>query len=128
MPSRAAYVIAVAALVLGAIAYGLTTLGGGGSSAASGQTPWLGAQLAGWPGGVLVASVVPGSPADSAGLHSGDVIAEVEGRPVVAPVDVSAAVDALRPGETLQVQYERFGTIYTADVTLGARPSGSTYP
>jgi S1-C subfamily serine protease len=120
--------IAVAAVLVAGSAYGLTTLRNGGSRAGADHTPWLGAQLAQWPGGVLVSAVAPGSPAEAAGLHSGDVISEVQGRPVVAPVDVNAAVDALQPGQTLEVQFERQGTIYTTDVTLRARPSGTAYP
>src|SRR5581483_10055933 len=126
-PSRAVVLVAVALLVLAGAAYGLTRIGGS-EPRASSQKAWLGVQLAGWQGGVLIASVVPGSPAQSAGLRPGDVITEVQNRPAVVPLDVSAGVDALVPGETLQLQFQRHGAMQTANVKLAAHPSGSSYP
>ena len=126
--SRTVVLIAVAVLVLAGGAYGLTRIGGSEAGSASGQRAWLGVQLANWQGGVLVASVVPGSPAQAAGLRPGDVVTQVQNRPAVVPLDVSSAVDALVPGDTLQLQYKRAGATQTADVKLTARPSGSSYP
>jgi putative serine protease PepD len=115
-------------LVLAGGAYGLTRIGGSKGGTGAGQRAWLGVQLASWQGGVLVASVVPGSPAQLAGMRPGDVITEVQNRPAVVPLDVSAAVDALVAGETLQLRYQRAGTTQTAAVKLTARPPGSSYP
>jgi membrane-associated protease RseP (regulator of RpoE activity) len=127
-PSRAAVLIVAAVLLLAGGAYGLTTIGGSRAGPSTTQQAWLGVQPANWQGGVLVASVVPGSPADLAGLRPGDVITEVQNRPAVVPLDVSDAVAALAPGETLELRYQRGGALYTTDVQLRARPSGSTYP
>lgn len=127
-PSRAVVLIAVAVLVLAGGAYGLTRIGGSETGTGTVQRAWLGIQPANWQGGVLVASVVPGSPAQLAGLRPGDVITQVQNRPAVVPLDVSAAVDALVPGDTLELQYKRGGTTQTADIKLMARPSGSSYP
>ncbi len=45
--------------------------------------PWLGLQMQSLANGtVVISSVVPGSPAASAGMRPGDVITEVESRPV----------------------------------------------
>ena len=40
-------------------------------------------------GGVVIASVQPGSPADQAGLERGDVIIAIGSRPVAKPEDVA---------------------------------------
>ena len=67
--------------------------------------PWLGiegsnvtpgiAQILGLrePVGLLIFSVEPGSPAESAGLRGGDRVVTIEGRPVVVGGDVITAVD-----------------------------------
>lgn len=127
-PSRAVVLVAVAVLVLAGGAYGLTTIGGSKAGQTNSQQAWLGVQLSNWQGGVLVASVVPGSPASVAGLRPGDVITGVQGRPAVVPLDVSDAVAALAPGERLELRYQRQGALYSTDVRLSARPPGSTYP
>lgn len=118
--------LSIGALVLLAgAAYGLSTIGGSSVSAATG-TSWLGARLQSWPaGGALVNSVAHGSPAASAGLRSGDVIVQVEGRPVTAAVNVSAAVGALSPGDRLQILAVRGGRLFATSATLGARPPGA---
>ncbi|MBA3328839.1 MAG: trypsin-like peptidase domain-containing protein, partial [Solirubrobacterales bacterium] len=72
--------------------------------------------------GAAVAQVVPSGPGDAAGLREGDVIRRVGGRDVRAPEDVGAAVEALKPGERVDVEVERGGARDTLGVTLGTRP------
>jgi S1-C subfamily serine protease len=69
-----------------------------------------------------VASVVPGGPADRAGIQEGDVITKVDGRQVQDPSDISAAVSAKKPGDKVTVELERDITTQDLDVTLGTRP------
>jgi len=57
--------------------------------------------------GVLVTGVVPGSPADRAGLRRGDVILDVKGRPATDPRALYAALGALRPGESVPLYVHR---------------------
>src|SRR5690606_27351852 len=60
-------------------------------------------------GGALVRGVVPGSPADLAGLEVGDVVTHVEDRPVGS---VSALVSVLRrcaPGDPVALRVWRNG-------------------
>jgi hypothetical protein len=122
-----ATVAAVALLVAGG-AYGLSALIGG-SSGSSGPAiassgPWLGLQMQALANGtVVVASVVPGSPAANAGLRPGDAITQVEGRPVGAPIVVTEAVAALNAGDPLEIQFIRGSAIYTVRPKLTARPA-----
>lgn len=71
-------------------------------------------------GGVVVATVIPGSPADRAGLRMGDVIVEFNGQPIRAkqdqdvlgftklvresPLDQPLPVDLLRDGEPMRIR------------------------
>jgi S1-C subfamily serine protease len=87
--------------------------------------------------GALVARVVPGGPADEAGLRGadgtiqfqaaeyetgGDVIVEVEGHKVVQPDALVRAVGDKKPGEKLQLTILRDNKRKTVEVTLGKRP------
>jgi len=55
------------------------------------------------PQGALVADVWPGGPADKAGLHQGDVILTVDGRPVVDASGVNYAVSTHRVGDQVRL-------------------------
>lgn len=126
---RTAVLIAVAALVLAGAAYAVTSLPQSGSPAASATQPaWLGVQLIPVRAGALVAAVVPGSPAQAAGLRTGDVITQIQGRPVVSPINVTNAIDVLSPGQTVQLQVQRGPGTFTANATLAARPARFTSP
>ena len=88
--------------------------------------------------GALVQAVVPGSPADKAGITAGDatmtvggqriraggdVITAVDGNPVAGMDDVIAAVDAKQPGDSLQLTLLRGGNERTVSVDLTDRPA-----
>jgi len=59
------------------------------------------------PDGALVASVLPGSAADKAGLRPGDVITGLDGAVVHVAGDVSTRVGGARPGDRLTLQVWR---------------------
>jgi putative serine protease PepD len=122
--------MAVAAVVIAGSAYGATRLlesSGAGPSAAASTAPWLGVQLESLPvDRVLITAVVPGGPADLAGLGPGDVITQINNRPVAAPGDVSADIAGLRPGEKVVIQIRRGAAVYTTQATLTTQPAG--YP
>jgi serine protease Do len=61
------------------------------------------------PEGALVANVEKGSPADKAGLQSGDVIRSVNGQPVVASGDLPAIIGMDKPGDRVQLEVWRRG-------------------
>jgi Do/DeqQ family serine protease len=57
--------------------------------------------------GVLVVGVIPNSPAAKAGLRRGDVIVQVEGKPVTTAEQLQNIVEESRVGQTLQLKIQR---------------------
>ena len=72
--------------------------------------------------GAVVDTVVPGGPAAGAGLQPNDKIVDIDGRTIQSSEDVSAAVDARKPGEKAKVTVIRGGDRRTLTVDLGTRP------
>ncbi len=71
-------------------------------------------------GGATLAIVVPGSPAEKAGLKPADVVVRAGDAPVSGRADLIAASRGLRPGDPLELQYVRDGRTRSATVGLGA--------
>jgi serine protease Do len=69
--------------------------------------------------GVRLDVIVPGSPADIAGLQSGDVLVEVAGRTIEVSSDVPLAVVGHAPGETIDIELYRGSEKLTLPLTLG---------
>jgi serine protease DegQ len=72
--------------------------------------------------GALIAGVLRGGPADKAGVKPGDVLVEVEGRPVVDPTAMLNLVAALAPGRAAKVRLKRQGSEVEASIAVGRRP------
>ena len=72
--------------------------------------------------GALVNYVEAGSPAEKAGLKSGDVITEFNGQQISGANDLFLAVADCSPGQEVKVTYIRDGKEHTLNVTLTARP------
>jgi serine protease Do len=62
------------------------------------------------------------SPAGKAGLRSGDVITEFDGKPVKSPKELTDLVADSPVGKLAQLKYVREGRSATASVRLGERP------
>jgi putative serine protease PepD len=73
--------------------------------------------------GAIVSSVVPGGPADDAGLQAGDRVLSVGGMKVTGSDDVASAVLKAKPGDEIKVGVQRSGDAQTLTVKLGTRPS-----
>jgi 2-alkenal reductase len=87
--------------------------------------------------GGLIAEVVPGGPAEKAGLEGGDskvefqglpyraggdVILQVEGHDVVRPDDLAHFVASNKPGEKVTLTVLHDGAKESVEITLGKRP------
>jgi len=73
--------------------------------------------------GALVASVVPGSPAERAGLRPGDVIIGFAGTEVTSPKALTRQAAMVKPGTETEIEVWRDGEHATFDVAMGRSPS-----
>jgi putative serine protease PepD len=73
--------------------------------------------------GAVVESVVPGGPAEKAGIAQGDVIRSIDGTAVSSADDVTGAISGHSPGDKITVGITRNGKSQTFTVTLGQQPS-----
>jgi len=77
-------------------------------------------------GGVLLADVRPGGPAEKAGVKGGDRIVEMAGTRIENLYDMSYALQDHKPGETIDIIVVRGGERKTLRATLGSRGGSST--
>ena len=64
--------------------------------------------------------LVPGGPAERAGLQPGDVIVAIDGKPVADSSELIVAIRSRRPGQTVTLTVRRNGDQRDIRVTLGA--------
>ncbi len=69
--------------------------------------------------GILIAEVSPDSPAEKAGLKRGDIILELNGRPVANPGEFRNQVALIAPKTTIQLRIDRNGERKVIPVTTG---------
>jgi len=72
--------------------------------------------------GVMVADVVPGDPADNAGIKPKDVITKVNGKKIATSRDLTNLAARLGVGDTADVTILRDGKQKTLQVKIGKRP------
>jgi len=84
------------------------------------QHPTIGIFFKSNPGGrgVLVESVMSGSPSAIAGIHAGDVITQVDGQAVNSPIELAALLFRKNVGESVKVQYSRGERTSVTDVKV----------
>lgn len=97
--------------------------------------PWLGVQLqslnedlANYLGlkntqGALVVGVIPGTPAEQAGLRQGDVIVQWDGKKVSHVDDLIALIQQARIGQKVVTVFYRSGTLQSVSAVITEKPS-----
>jgi serine protease Do len=73
--------------------------------------------------GVVVGDVSPKSPAQEAGIERGDIILDVNGKPVSDSNQLRMSISMMQPGTTLNLKTLRNGTERTANVKLAEMPT-----
>lgn len=79
-------------------------------AASSGQIP---------ESGVVVLEVVPGGPADHAGLRPGDIIVKINEQEVVNAQAMPRIIASFLPGTEIRIDYERGGNAARSETILG---------
>ncbi len=75
--------------------------------------------------GVFVMQVVPNSPAASAGIRRGDVIVQVDGKPITSAEQLQNLVEDSRLGQVLQVKVQRGNQTQQISVRTGELQNAS---
>jgi len=84
---------------------------------------WIGVELdLGQVDGVLVRSVVPGGPAEAAGVKANDVITAIEGEPAAGERFLALLQKELATSDPFRLRVVRDGAAHELDVTPGRRP------
>jgi S1-C subfamily serine protease len=73
--------------------------------------------------GNAVPAVLPGSPADKAGVKDGDIITSIEGITVDTEHPLDAILTQFPPGRTVTLEVLRGGQTIKLQLTLGTRPA-----
>ena len=76
-------------------------------------------------GAARIDRVVAGSPADRAGLQSGDEVTAVDGKAIKTGDELREAIDARKPDDKITLTIKRNGDERTVQVTLGQRPAAA---
>jgi len=82
---------------------------------------WVGFYPQGFDGGVVITGVVPGGPADRAGLERGDLVLSVDGTSVSTLRELYRAIWRKTAGEPLSLQILRESAIRVVEVETGNR-------
>lgn len=98
------------------------------------QTPWIGVagrqldpQFANYYGlplseGIVILQVVPGGPADEAGVHAGDIIVSIDGQQTTSMDTFRAIIQQKKAGEKITLTVNRDGSNHKIQVTIGNMP------
>jgi serine protease Do len=82
---------------------------------------WIGFYPQASDGGIAISGVVPGGPAESAGLQRGDLLVSVDGHAVQNLRQLYRTLWRKRPGDTVGMQVLREESIHVIEVVAGDR-------
>lgn len=68
--------------------------------------------------GVFISKVLEGSSADDGGIEEGDVIRSIDGVRVTSPAELQEKIGQYRPGDIVNMEFERAGKLHSAKFTL----------
>ena len=74
--------------------------------------------------GIAIHALAPQGPAAKAGLAVNDIITRIDDQPLSAPADLTKAMAARKPGDSVHLTLIQKGKPAEYDVTLDARPAG----
>ena len=75
----------------------------------------------------VVVAVLPGSPAERAGLAEGDLITAIDGAPVGSAAELRAAIEAIAEGAAYKLTIDRGGASRMLEVEREAASAGNTW-
>ena len=75
--------------------------------------------------GVVVVEVLPGGPADNAGLRRGDILLKLDGEDIIDQADLRSNEAGLAPGKIARLDGLRGGTPFSIEITLMQRPQNT---
>jgi serine protease Do len=73
--------------------------------------------------GIVVGDVTPGSPAHTAGIQRGDIILDVNGKPVTDSNQLRMSISMMQPGTDVTLKFLRNGDMRDATVKLAEMPT-----
>jgi S1-C subfamily serine protease len=95
----------------------------------SAQIPYMGISIGNNTGnipGTLLSAVIPGGPADKAGLKTGDIITEFNNEKILNPYDLLGNIIQSHIGDTVSGKYYREGNYSNFSVTLEKLPANTS--
>ncbi|MFM1989832.1 MAG: hypothetical protein RJA99_2789 [Pseudomonadota bacterium] len=72
--------------------------------------------------GAIIAGVMRGGPADKAGVRTGDILIDVEGRAIPNTATMLNVIAQIAPGSTARFTFVREGRELAVPITVGRRP------
>jgi S1-C subfamily serine protease len=75
--------------------------------------------------GAIATEVVPGSPAENAGIVPGDIITKFGDQEITTNDELVAAVRAKKPGDKVEIEFYRGKDKRKATLTIGSRPGSA---
>ena len=88
---------------------------------ASERHAWIGFYPQASDGGVAISGIVPGGPAEGAGLERGDMLVSVDGQPVRSLRQLYSSSGRRQPGDTVGMQVLRDESIQVIEIVSGDR-------